>query len=51
MKNAIIENKDILNEIFIVPSLECIEDRFTGSAEAAGCLGKCESGGGCKAMA
>jgi len=45
-----LDNEAILAEILIAPSSECIEHRFSEKSEAANCSGKCESGGGCRAM-
>ncbi len=53
MKNdqKLLSNQDtLLAEIFLIPSTECIENRFTESAEAADCSGHCQSPGGCKTM-
>ena len=40
-------NEQLLAEIFIKPSAQILENRFSDDAEAANCNGKCESGGGC----
>ena len=49
-QNILVENDAILAEILIAPSMESIENRFTEASDAADCSGKCESGGGCRAM-
>lgn len=50
VQNILLENDAILAEILIAPSLVCIENRFAGTTDAADCSGKCDSGGGCRAM-
>lgn len=50
-QKLIIENKTLLDEIFMAPSLlECIENRFMESAVCSPCNGKCGSEGGCRSM-
>lgn len=38
---------EMIADIFILPSSELVENRFTVSQDPAGCSGKCKSGGGC----
>jgi hypothetical protein len=45
-----IEDEVLLAEIFITPSLVLVENRFANPSNAADCSGKCDSGGGCRAI-